>query len=376
MTRPPRPDDDLDDIGPDIDALSARYDADYEGIEPPDHLDAEVRAAAHRAVDARPLAAGARRSPSTSLLRRMRVPFGLAATIVAVGSITIAIWKESPDKLEIPSDHPPTVTGKRTPGSSAVGAPGDRALATSSAQLAAPLQLPSPPPASITAAAGSPAKALAPHLRRSNEPLPAEGKRTATAPLPATNLATAAQLNEAKPSGSTLLPDVRAKAAQPEKQPLDRVTVTGSNLRRADTETPSPVQVIRLPDDVATATGSPPAPAPAPVLVPAPALSAPPPTLPDQVGSVPPPAPSPPLMSAPSLASSSSAPRPAAQNLCADCGAHRGASVSSPGHCSSDACTSSSTVCASASQANRASTRCIDLGGARLTIDAGTLGDA
>ena len=29
-------------------------------------------------------------------------------------------------------------------------------------------------------------------------------------------------------------------------QNLDRVTVTGSNLRRADSETPSPVQVITL----------------------------------------------------------------------------------------------------------------------------------
>ena len=140
MTRPTRTNEDLDDLGPDLEVLAARYEADAGGIEAPQHLDAQLLAAAHRAADAKPRIPGTALSAHPAWMRRMRAPLGLAASIVAVASITIVLWKESPEKLAIPSDHPLAVAPTRAPPAADSSSPNNPPVSVS----LAPAALPSP----------------------------------------------------------------------------------------------------------------------------------------------------------------------------------------------------------------------------------------
>ncbi len=304
MTGPTRPDEDMGDFGPDLDALSARYQAESRDIEPPQHLHAQLLATAHRAVDAKPRAPGAASGRSMPVMRRMRAPLGLAATIVAVASITVALWKESPEKLEIPSDHAPAAraptasTGQHADSSGAV------AVTILPARPAAPL-----PALTAAAPAALPAPMAAPARQKAAQQLGGKQGPYAEAAASAPAIASAKKTEPAQTRAADSV-DQPADARARSEQSLDRVTVTGSNLKRADTETSSPVQVITLPE--AAPVSSPPAPsASAQVL----AATAPAPLARAASSPVPAPSPPPPGPSASQLAAvqARAAPPPAPQ---------------------------------------------------------------
>ncbi len=68
--------------------------------EPPPALDAAIRAAAHRAVGARP-------KPVSAMFRRWQVPFSIAAVVVVSASLVMVMREEAPDLVEPPHAESP-----------------------------------------------------------------------------------------------------------------------------------------------------------------------------------------------------------------------------------------------------------------------------
>ena len=244
MTGPVGSGHDGGDFDPDFAALAARYDAESAGIEPPAHLDAQLIAAAHRAVAARPHPVEAKAPPVASLLRRYRAPFALAASIVVVGSVAVGVWKESPEKFTTSSEPPPFAATMPTS-----SVPQDNS-----------------PAAGVAEAAPAPARQV------EQAKLKATPSASRSAPPVAVPAAPALRLDAAPTSKQQPMLEPQADADAASDQSLGRTRITGSGTRRADVDAPSPVQMV-APAERPAERVAPAAPAAAQAAPPGPSIS-------------------------------------------------------------------------------------------------------
>ena len=127
--------------------LAAVYRA-ASGEEPPGHLDAAIRAAARREVDAGPARPGAVRS------RNWGLPLSLAAVVVLSVSVVMMMQQEGADRLESLTVPVPAEVAPRA----ADAGVGNDAARSPAVEEALPQRLPAPAPAAI---APEPAKTVA-----------------------------------------------------------------------------------------------------------------------------------------------------------------------------------------------------------------------
>jgi hypothetical protein len=223
----------LDGFEDDERAFWNRLLAESAGVEPGAELDASILAAAHRAVAAGPtsLEQSAPRSGQV-LRRRWTVPVGIAASVVLTASIGVALWQERPEVFTNPSQ--PVTQSVTQPVTPPVPAP---SLDATGRERAIPEPLARQP---IDASDQSAKKLDAPKAlaarQASSATASSQPSKKAAAPSPFPGAPQAAHA-----PGSPL-------AGRDET--IERALVTGQNLRRADTETPSPVQVF-TPGDIA-----------------------------------------------------------------------------------------------------------------------------
>jgi hypothetical protein len=206
------------------------------GDAPPSALDEQIRAAAHRAVGARPQSLAARRRSWAS---RWRVPLALAASVVVVVTLTLMVQEEEQRALQgepmlaPPPAAPPALEDRAAPPREAEDArrgdtePARRAPASAPPQRAPAADAAAPPPPQL--------QKLETRQPRLEEPAAAQiPSPPTTAPAPA-----------AKPSAA---PPLRGSPAAPSgaSDSLSRERAVGERPAR---ETRSAPLVARSPEE-------------------------------------------------------------------------------------------------------------------------------
>jgi hypothetical protein len=230
----------LEGLEDELNVVSRWYFSESTG-EPPAAIDAAILAAAHRAVNARPTSTEATGNRLASVAPRPRsIMFGRKARFALAASIVIAVsvgylgLSERPDYVREPVIPPSAAVVDASP--PAVSAPSPDSNTVSRALPSAPAK------SSAFSSAGRPRKE-APQAPPQAPPQAHAAPQSTVAEKPIT------QQNASVPAPSDGI-------AAPPATPFEKMTVTGSSVRRSDTETPSPGQVITPPTAPTVAAGS------------------------------------------------------------------------------------------------------------------------
>jgi len=189
--------------------------------EPPRALDERILAAAHRAVDARPVPAG------RSFAQRWRVPVGLAATIVLSATVTLMVY-ESEKAPPVPDELRPGKVLRDDRNLPATEAPRRAVDKESGAQESKPEELQergrkAPQRAAPSRSAPADEDAVRQLESRKRDPARSNEAKSAPGPFPAEPVRPAAPpaLAVPPPAAAPLAKDVQAPAAKKRDAPAD-----------------------------------------------------------------------------------------------------------------------------------------------------------